>query len=339
MQKLRLIFCNAWHVGDIFFAQPFVNNVVNNNGDDFEYYIWGKYGNFIFSDLPNVKNVTDYPELFRLLDKMEDYNRYNYVYSANLNILLINTWVGTMNHVWNPSKGIRELFKEYLQECNLVSYLDCYRIVLNMIRDNHGIKIAYDFTPELAFPTFPKKVQINEFEAFKLSINKKTVFLNNYAAKSGQSTPLKTNTDYIDVIEFLRSKEYIIIIPEEDPLIIKYIHANNIDNVYFCSKFIKNSLDNYANSSELYYRSKICASCDFSIYLDTGRSFIYFNRDFIADFKSGRSNNIKIHFSTPKFDFYFKNLMKNTEITPTAYATQYIADGVNDVIKHLDSIL
>ena len=129
----------------------------------------------------------------------------------------------------------------------------------------------------------------------------------------------------------LHNKGYTIVLPEEDPYIIQYIRANNINNVHFCSDF--------SSSSELYYRSKICVNCDFSIYLDTGRNFIYFNRDFIADFKSGRSNNIKIHFSTPKFDFYFKNLMKNTEITPTAYATQYIADGVNDVIKHLDSIL
>lgn len=339
MQKLKIVFCNAWHVGDIFFSQPFVSNVVNNNGDDFEYYVWGKYSNFIFSDLPNVKSVNDSPELVQILGNMDNYNRHNYAFSADFNILLINTWVGTMNHVWNPSEGIRELFKEYLQECNLVSYLDCYRIVLNMIKDNLGIQIAYDFTPELAFPTFPKNVPINEFEAFKLSINKKTVFLNNYAAKSGQSTPLQTTADYINVMDFLRSKDYIVIMPEEDPLIIHYIHANNIENVYFCSKFIVNSLDNYTNSSELYYRSKICVNCDFSIYLDTGRSFIYFNRDFITDFKSGRSNNIKIHFSTPRFDFYVKNLMKNTEITPAAYATQYIADGVDDVIKHLNTIL
>jgi hypothetical protein len=165
------------------------------------------------------------------------------------------------------------------------------------------------------------------------------VFLNNYAAKSGQGTPLQTSIDYIKVMELLRSKEYIVILPEEDPYIIQYIRENNIENVYFCSEFIKNSLDNYANSSELYYRSKICVSCDYSIYLDTGRSFIYFNRDFISDFKTGRSNNIKIHFSTQRFDFYFKNLMKNTEITPPTYSTQYIADGVNDVINHLNSIL
>jgi hypothetical protein len=339
MGKLKMVFCNAWHVGDIFFAQPFVNNVVNNNGDDFEYYVWGKYSHFIFSDLPNVKSVNDSPELVQILGNMDNYNRHNYAFSADFNILLINTWVGTMNHVWNPSEGIRELFKEYLQECNLVSYLDCYRIILNMIKDNLGIQIAYDFTPELAFPTFPKNVQITEFEAFKSSVNKKTVFLNNYAAKSGQGTPLQTSIDYIKVMELLRSKEYIVILPEEDPYIIQYIRENNIENVNFCSEFIKNSLDNYANSSELYYRSKICVSCDYSIYLDTGRSFIYFNRDFITDFKSGRSNNIKIHFSTQRFDFYFKNLMKNTEITPPTYSTQYIADGVNDVINHLNTIL
>ncbi|MFY7728500.1 MAG: hypothetical protein ACOVRN_03175 [Flavobacterium sp.] len=339
MGKLKIVFCNAWNVGDIFLAQPFINNIVNTNGDHYEYYVWIRYSHFLFSDLPNIKNVNDSPELVQILGNITDYNRDNYVLYPEFDILVINTWIGTMNHVWNPSEGIRELFKDYLEECNLVSYLDCYRIILNMINDNHGIQIAYDFSHELAFPTFPKNVPITGFETFKSSANKKTVFLNNYLPQSGQKTPLQTTVDYIYVMEFLRNKGYIVILPEEDPYIIKYINANKIQDVYFCSEFITYSLNNYANSSELYYRSKICVNCDFSIYLDTGRNFIYFNRDFISDFKSGRSNNTKIHFSTQRFDFYFKNLMKNTEITPPTYATQYIADNVNDVIFVLNSIL
>lgn len=342
MQKLRIVFCNAWNVGDIFLAQPFINNIVNTNGDKYEYYVWIKYSHFLFSDLPNVKNVNDSPELIQILGNMSDYNRHNYVLYVNLNILVINTWIGTMNHTWNPSEGIRELFKDYLEECNLISYLDCYRIILNMIRDNHAIQIAYDFTPELAFPTFPKNVPISNFESFKektMSENKKIVFFNNYIPQSGQITPLSTSIDYICVMLLLHNKGYIVILPEEDPYVVKYIRTNNINNVHFCSDFIRDSVNDFSSSSELYYRSKICVNCDFSIYLDTGRNFIYFNRDFIADFKDGRTNNMKIHFSTPRFDFYFKNLMKNIEITPPEYATQYIADGVNDVINHLNSIL
>ena len=342
MEKLKIVFCNAWNVGDIFLAQPFINNIVNTNGDQYEYYVWIKYSHFLFSDLPNVKNLNDCRELLDKLGNITDYNRHNYVLYADLNILVINTWIGTMNHVWNPSEGIRELFKDYLEECNLISYLDCYQIILNMIRDNHDIHIAYDFTPELAFPTFPKNVPIDNFDTFKEKMtleNKKVVFLNNYIPQSGQSTSLNTTIDYLYVMELLRQKGYIVIFPESDPNIIKYIHMNTINDVYFCSDFIPDSFNDFNNSSSLYYRSKICANCDFSIYFDTGRNFIYFNRDFIEDFKSGRSSNVKIHFSTQRFYFYFKNLMKNTEITPPAYATQYIADGVNDVINHLNSIL
>jgi hypothetical protein len=334
--KLKIVFCNDWNVGDIFFAQPFIHNIANTNGDKFEYYIWMKYSHFLFSDIPNVDN---YPELIQTLGKMKDYNRRNYVFYPDQNILVLNTWIGTMNHVWNPSEGIRELFKEYLKECNLVSYLECYRIILTMIRDKHGIDINYDFNPELAFPTFPKNVQITEFETFKGLYNKKTVFLNNYIPQSGQSTSLNRNKDYVHVMTFLLNKGYIVILPEKDPYIVQHIQTNNIQDVHFCREFISDISDDYINSSELYYRSKICVNCDISIYFDTGRNFIYFNRDFISDFKNGNSKNTKIHFSTPNFDFYFKNLMQNTEITPAAYTTQYIANGVDDVISHLSTIL
>jgi hypothetical protein len=247
-----------------------------------------------------------------------------------------------MNHLWNPTEGIRELFKDYLQECNLISYLDCYRIILNMIRDNFDIHIAYDFTPELAFPIFPKNLQIAAFDTFKENMalkNKKVVFLNNYMPKSGQSTSLSTSLDYLYVMELLRQKGYVVIFPESDPHLISYIIMHNINDVYFCNNFIPDILNDFNNYTSLYYSSKICVNCDFSIYFDTGRNFIYFNRDFISDFKTGRSSNVKIHFSTQRFNFYFNNLMKNTEITPPTYATQYIADGVNDVINHLNTIL
>ncbi len=336
MGKLKIVFCNAWNVGDIFFAQPFINNIVNMNGDDFEYYVWIKFSHFLFSDLKNVKNVDDCPELVQMLGNMTGYNRHNYVLYPDKNVLVINTWIGTMNHVWNPSEGIRELFKDYLQECNLVSYLDCYRVVLHMIRENHGIDIHYDFNPELAFPTFPKDVCISEFETFRTTENKKMVFLNNYMPKSGQSTSLTSIGDFIYVVEYIRKKGYIVILPEEDPLLYGYIYANNIKDVYFCNKFISNTLDDYRDSSSLYYRAKICVNCDISIYFDTGRNFIYFNRDFI---KSDSGKNKKIHFSTSRFDFYFKNLAKHTEITPVNYATQYIANCADDVIIYLESIL
>lgn len=342
MGRLKIVLCNAWNIGDIFLAQPFINNIVNTNGDQYEYYIWVNYSYFLFSDLPNVKNLNDYPELINILGNITEYNRRNYVFYLDYNILVINTWIGTMNHVWNPSEGIRELFKDYLQECNPVSYLDCYRIILNKIRDNHGIDIAYDFNPEFAFPTFPKNLQITAFDTFKENIaleNRKVVFLNNYMPKSGQHTSLSTTIDYLYVMEFLLQKGYIIIFPESDPHLISYILVHNINDVYFCNNFIPDILNDFNNYTALYYNSKICVNCDFSIYFDTGRNFIYFNRDFIDDFKTGRTSNLKIHFSTSRFDFYFKNLMKNTEITPTTYSTQYIADGVNDVIKHLNSIL
>ena len=257
MGKLKIIFNNGAHLGDVFFAQPFINNVVNTNGDQVEYYVWVTYSQFIFSDLKNVKNVDDCPELIQILGNIIDYvnNRYIYVFYSDLNILVINTWIGIMNHKFNPSEGIREIFKDYLEECNVVSYLDCYRVILNLIRDRIGIHIAYDFTPELAFPTFPKSVPIVEFDTFKekmTSENKRIVFLNNYTAHSGQTISLCTSTDYLYVIEFLCNKGYIVILPEEDPHIVQHIQTHNIGNVHFCNEFIKSSLCDHRNSSEIY---------------------------------------------------------------------------------------
>ena len=342
MAKLKIIFCNNWNVGDIFFAKPFIENVVKMNGDRFEYYIWIKYSFFLFSDIQNLKNVNDFPDLIEKLGDMSAYNKRNFILSDQDNILLINTWIGTMNYKGHDDERTRELFGDYLKECDVVSYLNGYRRIIDRIQFDHGIQINYDFDPILAFPSFPTNVPIDKFERFKsekMEGNQKCVFLNNYLPKSGQSISLRTSNELLFVVDYIRSKGYIVILPEEDDLVISYINTYNINDVYFCSNFLDNSIDDFNSSSELYYRAKICVTCDFSIYFDTGRNFLYLNRDFLDDFKQMRTKNIKIHFSTSTFDFYFKNLSSDKTVVPVDYATQYIAEGANEVIQHLSNLL
>jgi hypothetical protein len=343
--KTKVIFYNSFNIGDVFFAQPFIKNVIENN-KNFDYYLWIQYGYFAFSDFPNLKNVNNNPNLLNFLNfRLNDKNylvHKNHIFLKHYNILLINTWIGSMHHKWNSNDGIRELFKDYLKECDLISYLNCYKVILETILNDYNIKIDYNYETDLAYPVFPKKINIDSFLSFKTENekqNKKVVFLNNYKAMSYQTLPIKTSDDYISIINFIIGKNYIVILAEDDNDIISYINNKNINGVYFCSNFVDNNLNDYTSSSSLFYNSKICVNCDFSVYFDTGRNFLYFNIDFINDFKNNNNkNNTKIHLSTQQCEFLFKSL-NNSLIVPYNYSAQYIANNVNDVIDNLDKIL
>ena len=57
MSKLNILFYNNAHIGDIYFSQPYIKNIIDSNGDNFCYYIYCECNYFIFTNLfPNIKN-------------------------------------------------------------------------------------------------------------------------------------------------------------------------------------------------------------------------------------------------------------------------------------------
>ena len=90
MEKLKIIFYNIAHIGDIYFSQPYVRNIINSNNEKFDYYIYCECNYFIFKDFPNLKKIKDYPNIFDMFISI-DHRDILYYYDTQNNILMLNT--------------------------------------------------------------------------------------------------------------------------------------------------------------------------------------------------------------------------------------------------------
>jgi len=70
---------------------------------------------------------------------MDCYNFENYIYLNEEKILLINTWLASMSYNWNKKQHILYDFKDYLKECDLISYTKCYDVLLSNILKEHNV--------------------------------------------------------------------------------------------------------------------------------------------------------------------------------------------------------
>lgn len=56
--QIKIVFYNFFNIGDTYFAQPFVKNIIDNNGNNFEYYILSKFNFFIYTSIfPDIKII------------------------------------------------------------------------------------------------------------------------------------------------------------------------------------------------------------------------------------------------------------------------------------------
>jgi hypothetical protein len=340
---VKIIFYNSFNFGDVYFCQPFINNIVNNNGSKFEYYIWFQYGCFSFSDISSIHRINEYTDCNQLFDMIGDIKKYMYynffdITIENEQFLFINTWIGSMHYRYHSIEMKQELFKDYLIECDLISYNKCYEVIVNEIYKKYNIYIHYENNVLLSYPSFPKTVNIHKFNEY--FDDKTTVFINNYNPISGQTVSITSSDDFITVIDFFLKKGYTVLLPQDDEIIMNKYGIEK--NVYFCSYIHTNilniQLNDYHLSTELFYNAKMCISCHVSIYFDSGRNFMYFNSDFMNDFLQNNKNK-KIHLSTTEYyDKYFPSL-NNKLIVPNNYASQYVSNNINEVINVLSNII
>jgi hypothetical protein len=321
MSQLRIVFFNSANVGDSFFAEPFIRNVMQSNKDTADVYVCMKYNRFLYSDIPNFMDY--YPDIGKHLLDIQTHD--NYMYVENANVLYINTWIGSLAYQKDKLYEDHILMSRGLRECDLISYFRGYAGLLEIIKRNTGVTINFNPDIHLSYPQFPKNVDISKFYKFKASISKKVVFINNYMPMSSQSISIK---NFSDITNYFINIGYFVILAEPDDAIFS-------ENVAFCNIFYESDIK---TSRDIYYNAKICDACDLSIYFDTGRNLIYFNTEFMDNFKRHPNRNQKIHFSTDTYDFYFKNLNRQ-EVVPFGYATQYIAENFAEVQTHLNRIL
>ena len=333
-QKIKIIFYNNWHVGDIFFAQPFIKNIVDYNNENFDYYFFCHYNDFIYTSvIPNIKNIKYENDFLEIVKNMNNYNYENFIYLNEEKILLINTWIGSMSYTWNKKQHILDNYKDYLKECDLISYIKCYDITLNNILKEHNIQINYCNDIQLCYPVLPD-LNIDYFLNFKKNIDKKIVFLNNYNPASGQKTSIKESYEFIDLIHFFIEKKYVVLLPENNKEILQYKVENKINDLYFMMDEFP--IENNNISSSLYYMSTIGNHCDVSICFDVGRSLLYINKNFMDEFKNLNNFNKKFHFSVS--DYYIKSLIDN-EIVPKNFVKYINANNCQDIKNYLSLYL
>lgn len=337
--KIKIVFLNMCNVGDIYFAQPFVKNIIDNNGDSFEYYIMSRFNYFIYRCiLPNINIIVNHDQFLNenninLLTR--DLHKYDYYFFKEQNILFINTWIGNYIYVHCHNKEhFLTYYKESIVECDPVTYIKSYQIMLNLILEKENIKINYNNDPLLVVPTFPPNLDINKFLNFKKNNSgKKIVFFNNYYPGSGQILSIQNNTaDRIRIIDYFIKKNYIVLLPEYEHDLQIYKEQNNVTHLYFAPLIF----DMVVNTSayDVYFYAKVAHNCDLALYFDSGRNFIYVNQEFIDEYKNNINRNTKIHFA--RTDVYFKPI-SNPVYFPEGYVHFIQASNCDDIIEKLEN--
>lgn len=340
--KVKIIFYNFFNIGDTYFSQSFVKNIIDNNGENFEYYIWCNFNDYIFTNLfPSITNIRDNEGLKQhiLLYNNHAYPKdgLNYCFIKELNTILINTWIGcTLHEHCFCKKQFLKFYKYDINECNVVSYIRTNAITINRILKETQINIIYNTSvysnKSLALPIFSSNVNINEFLDFKkCNQNKKIIFLNNYFGNSQQPLPIKCSGDYIRIIDFFIKKNYIVFLSQYDNEVGAYKNNNLIKDLYFTHSKFNVGVD--VSCYNVYYCAKVAHNCDLAIYFDTGKNFTYLNYDFLQEYSSGENTNKKIHFGITYH--YFKSL-SNPEYFPSGYVEFIQTNNCDNIISYLD---
>lgn len=348
MDKIKIVIYNNFNIGDTYFAQPFVRNLVENNKDTFDFYFLCKFNTCAYSDaIPGIKNVLEYQELledFKIYNKdcnIEFYGPvcpHNYMihnYIPNKKILFINTWIGNFIKDINKTPYILEMYKDAkFEEMNITSYNDYYIATLKDIYNKYNIMLK--FIPDNSLPTFPKLDSniVNRFNEFKKTCNKKLVYLINYPGCSGQPMAFKQMSDFIPIINCLIKKNYIVLLPNKDSELLCYKLFHNIDDIKFMTDEFNLTID--SSCKNLYYCTQFGNNCNVTISFDTGRNYLYMNNEFIKDFKNNNTNK-KYHFGT--WDKFYNNLLNNKLLAPPNYVQFIKATNYVEIVNYIDNNL
>jgi len=322
-ERMKVIFSNNCSVGDIFFSQPFIKNIVTNNPEH-DYYIYHQTTSYYFTDILdlNIKDVNKLPSLkeqlynifnFKIevdsLVNIHNMSSYPYRYDKTNNILLICTWLGVL----------RETYK-IMVECNLISYNEFYKFFIEKINIDLSFNLKYDDTLSLdVYPCVPT-LNIDSFRGFKKSCrDKKVIFYHNWLPSSGQKFPIKNYEEHNQVISFLAEKNIVIIADKNS-------YVGNNENVYFADDFVENV--EYYDAKNFYYHAQMAYESEYAIYYDSGRNFMYLNKIFIEE----NNKNTRIHLGNT--DYYYEKLNRNS-LVPIDYAKFIMVSDAQDIISEL----
>ena len=324
-EKMKVIFSNNCSVGDIYFSQPFIKNIVENNPNN-DYYIYHQTSSYYFTDILNIKDINKIPELkeelykifnFKIdIDKLiniQNLSSYTYRYDKTKNILLICTWLGILREKYNT-----------MVECDMISYNKTYKHYINDINKDLNINLIYDDKLSLdVYPCVPK-LNIDKYREFKNNHkNHKIIFYYNFLPSSGQQFPVKNNEQHDQIISVLSESNIVVLTSKNTSFI-----GNK--NIYFADNFLENV--EYYDAKNFYFHAQMAYESDYSIYFDLGRGFMSMNKTFIED----NNNNIRIHITNNE---YFYNSLNNNSLIPKNYMKLIKVNNYNDIIVELQKLI
>jgi hypothetical protein len=325
-EKMKIIFSNNCSVGDIYFSQPFIKNIVENNPEN-DYYFYHQTSSYYFTDILNIKDVNKDNEFKEYIYKIFNFkinlnelvnihnmSTYTYRYDKTNNILLICTWLGIL----------REKYNTIMIECDMISYNKTYKQFINDINKDLNISLIYDDKLSLdVYPCVPK-LNIDKYREFKnLNSDKKIVFYYNFLPCSGQRFPVNNYEEHNIIIENL-AQNNIVVITHKDS------YKNNNKNVYFANDFLENV--EYYDAKNFYYQAQMANESDYSIYCDLGRAFMSMNKTFIEE----NNSNIRIQITNNE---YFYNSLNNNLLVPKNYMNLIKVNNYIDIINKLNNVI
>jgi len=342
IKKMKVVFSNNCSVGDIYFSQPFIKNIVTNNPEH-DYYIYHQTSSYYFTDIlePNIKDVNKLPEFKEELYKIFNFkidthklfnihnmSSYTYRYDKLNNILLICTWLGVL----------REKYSDMI-ECDMVSYNETYKKFITDINKDisstpeseYSAKVpCFKYNDIISLDLYPCVPTLNiykyrEFQKLNKDVNKdkKIIFYYNVLPSSGQSFPIKNNKEH-DLIISILAENNIVVVANKNATI------SSMKNVYFADDFLENV--EYYDAKNFYHHAQMAYESDYSVYYDSGRNFMYMNKTFILE----NNKNIRLHLSNN--DYYFKTLTTNVLI-PDNYSNLVMVTNYLDIIDKLKIII
>jgi len=324
MSKLKIFFYNNAHIGDIHFSQPYIKNIIDSNGDNFDYYIYCECNYFIFTNLfPNIKKIKEHPEIYNIIQSYDFHpGEKLYHYDKDNNILLLGTWYANFTRLSGVPSPMN---------CDLFAYFDFYNLVIQRLNSEYDMCVNFTISStKTILPEFPK-IDIQKFLDYKNYKNKQIVFYYNVLAGSSQLFPVNNHEEHLQIIKELLTKDIILFLPYKIDSIIHYIRENNITNIIFADDMFNLTFDE--DCENIYYYIKISQCCDISFYFDTGRCFLYVNNEFI---ENNNNNNI-LHckrYHIANNPYYYNTFNKYFE---RSYSEYIGCNNYNDIIRFVQT--
>jgi len=277
---MKICFYSAYHIGDIFFSQPFVLDICRKN-PSVHFYYWLICGHIFYENM--CDNLTYLEDINKLqykrnlingetpedISNSDEYLKQIMIQNSGKKIIVfdyngekyigINTWCVALN--------------SHKAEMELYGLIDGFNSSLKILKDDfnidlNNIVIDSDTDKTKFMPIIPScqvalyDRWINEYKP------KKKIFIYNYVCRSA-SDPINFNSLAIELSK--RYRDIVFILP------VYYPYFEGIPNIKTCDKDF--GCINDIQCYNLIQIEKISTSCDIILSVFSGSAWIFFNKN------------------------------------------------------------